>query len=164
MLNLKPQLREGEAVLGEYGATVYYVGPGLFRSSNVRLWLTNQRLILKAGLGPQRTLPLYAIADVREEKVAPTSPYTMVRLEFANGHLEWWTVQNQAQFLEALRSAQAQAPEIPEEASPATTSPAIRAAFGGTFLIIAVIGVCFILSAGLFAVVFGVLWFLAQGG
>jgi len=161
MLNLKPKLREGEAVLGEYGATVYFVNGNLVESSNRRLWLTNQRLILRAALPPQRTLPLYAIANFREEKVAW---YTAIRLEFTNGHLEWLTVQNQAQFLEALRSAQAQAPRIPEEASPATTSPAIRAVFGGGFLIIAVIAVCFLLSAGLFAVVFGVLWFLAQGG
>jgi hypothetical protein len=161
MLNLKPKLREGEAVLGEYGATVYFVHGNLVESSNRRLWLTNQRLILRAALPPQRTLPLYAIANFREEKVAW---YTAIRLEFTNGHIEWLTVQNQAQFLEALRSAQAQAPEIPEEASPATTSPAIRAVFGGIFLIIAVIAVCFLLSAGLFAVVFGVLWFLAQGG
>ena len=163
MLNLKPKLREGEAVLGEYGATVYLVHGNLGESAgNRRLWLTNQRLILRAALPPQRTLPLYAIANVREEKVAW---YTaMIRLEFTNGHIEWLTVQNQAQFLEALRSAQAQAPEIPEEAPKETRSTAIRAFFGGIFLIIAVIAVCFLLSAGLFAVVFGVLWFLAQGG
>jgi hypothetical protein len=122
MFDMKPALREGEAVLGEYGATVYQVKGKLSSSgSNVRLFLTNQRLILKAGLGPQRTLPLYAIRDVREEKVGL---YTMARLEFSNGHLEWFTVQDQPQFLQALRSAQAQAPEIlealPDEAKATT--------------------------------------------
>jgi len=160
MLNLKPELREGEAVLGEYGATVYQVRGHLSsRGSNIRLWLTNQRLILKAALGPQRTLPLYALANIREEKIAW---YTMIRLEFANGHLEWLTVQNQAQFLEALKSAQAQSPEIPETVSPATISPAITALFGGGLIFMVVIGACALLGMGLFVILFGVLWFIAQ--
>ena len=70
MLDLKPELREGEIVLGEYGATVYLVrGRWSSGGSNIRLWLTNQRLILKAGLGKQRALPLYTIATIREEKI-----------------------------------------------------------------------------------------------
>ena len=62
MFELKPELREGETVFGEYGATVYQVrGKISSAGSNIRLFLTNQRLILKAGIGPQRTLPIYAI-------------------------------------------------------------------------------------------------------
>lgn len=143
ILNLKPELREGETVLEEYGATVYRVrGHWSSAGSNVRLWLTNQRLILKAGFGPQRTLPLYAVVDVREEKIAW---YTMVRLEFANGHLERLTVQNQAQFLNALRTAQAKAPEIPEAVSPAIPiAPEIPTLFGAWALGIALMVSAFV--------------------
>ena len=85
MFDMKPELLGGESVLGEYGTTVYMVrGTISSAGSNVRLFLTNQRLILKAGLGPQRTLPIYAITNIREEKIGF---YTMVRLEFSNGHL-----------------------------------------------------------------------------
>lgn len=158
MLNLKPELRASEAVLGEYGATVYMVRDGLSSAgSNVRLWLTNQRLILKAALGPQRTLPLYAITDIREEKVAW---HTMVRLEFADGKLEWLTVQNQAQFLDALRAAQTQAPQIPEDAAPTAPSP-VATLFGGGVLFIAVLAAGALVCICLFLVMFGGLLFLA---
>lgn len=114
--NFKPELRENETVCGEYPATTHHVrGTGSPRNLNVYMWLTNQRLILKASLDPQRTLPLYALTDIREEMAGWLN---LVRLEFASGHLEWLTVQNQAQFLQALRAAQAQAPEIPEGVSP----------------------------------------------
>ncbi len=138
MFNLKPELREAEAVLGEYGATVYMVrGNVSSKGSNIRLWLTNQRLILKAALGPQRTLPLHTIVDIREEKIMW---YNMVRIEFAGGHLEWFTVQNQPQFLQALKAAQAQAPVIPESVPLATSGPVNTSSSKNGIVIIAVIG------------------------
>jgi hypothetical protein len=116
MAYLKPELIAEEVVLREYGCTVYMVRNGLSsRGSNVRLWLTNMRLILKAGFGPQRTLPLHAIVDVREEKIGF---YNMARIEFAGGHLEWFTVQDQTQFLAALQAARSGAPVVPVDAAP----------------------------------------------
>lgn len=160
MFTLKPELRENEAVQGEYGATVYRVRGALSSGgSNVRLWLTNQRIIPRAALGPQRTLPLYAITSIREEKVGW---YDMIRLEFTGEHLEWLTVENQPQFLQTLRAMQAQAPVIPEGISTATVSPAIPALFGGSMLLFAVIAACVLIGACLFIVVFGGLWFIAQ--
>lgn len=147
MLDLKPVLVEGETVLGEYGATVYRVrGRWSSAGSNVRLWLTNQRLILKAGLGPQRTLPLYAITNLREQKILW---YTMVRIEFDNGHLEWLTVQDQAQFLDALRTAQANAPKVPDTASYGSVSPVatgMLAVFGIVSVFIIAVFICMLLS------------------
>lgn len=147
MFNLKPELRENETVIGEYPATVYLSPKSVPRGSNVRLWLTNQRLILKAGLGGQRALPLYALVDAREEKA---SWVDVARLEFANGHVEWWSVSHQAEFLSALRAAQLLAPQIPEEAAPvspsSSTSAALPALFGGTVAVIAVIGLCVFMS------------------
>jgi hypothetical protein len=153
VFDLKPELRESEVVHGEYGTTVYRVRGNLSSGgSNIRLWLTNQRLILKAALGPQRTLPLYAITNVREEKIGW---HNMIRLEFAGGHLEWLTVQNQAQFLPALQAAQAQASEIPEGVSPAKASPGISALFGGILVFGAAIAGCALIGICLFLVVFG---------
>lgn len=147
MIELKPELREGETVLGEYGATVYQVrGNVSSRGSNIRLWLTNQRLILKAGLGPQRTLPLYALIGVREEKVMF---HTMARLEFTGGHLEWFTVQNQPEFLAALEAARANAPVIPQGVELAQTNPAIVGLFGGGILLFIALALLVVLGAGL---------------
>ena len=159
MLNLKPTLRDAEAVIGAYGATLYQVKGSLVRSSNVRLWLTNQRLILKAALGPQRSLPLYAIASVREEKV---SWYNVVRLEFTNGQLETLTVQNQAQFLQALAAAQRQAPEIPDEGPQATVSPAIQTLFGGGLAMIAAVSVVVLICGLMLVIAVGALWLLSM--
>ena len=160
MFTLKPELREHEVVQGEYGATVYQVrGAWSSRGSNVRLWLTNQRLILRAALGPQRTLPLYAITGIREEKIGG---YNLIRLEFRGAHLEWLTVENQPHFRQNLQATQAQAPEIPEGISPTTVSPALPALFGGSLLVMAAIAACALISAGLFCIGFGALWLLTQ--
>ncbi len=162
MFNLKPELRASEDVLGEYGATVYMVRDGISSAgSNVRLWLTNQRLILKAGLGSQRTLPLYVIASIREEKIAW---HTMVRLEFANGKLEWLTVQNQGQFLDALRAAQAQAPQIPEDSAPAAASSVGANRFGVGLIFVAILAAVALVCICLFLAMFGGLWFVGQTG
>lgn len=169
MLGLKPELSEGEVVLAEYGATVYMVQGNLSSpGSNIRLFLTNQRLILKAGFGTQRTLSLSAIADIGEEK---HNFHNMLRLEFRSGHLEWMTVQDQAQFIEALRSAHSQAPEIPEVmphaaletpgAFPQTEpySPAVKkVGLGAAAIILIVLAVCLVLGLCMFVVLSGVLF------
>jgi len=154
MLGLKPELSQGEVVLAEYGATVYMVQENLSSpGSNIRLFLTNQRLILKAGFGPQRTLSLSAIAGIREEKL---HFHNMLRLEFRSGHLEWMTVQDQAQFIEALRSAQSQAPEIPEVYP--QTAPYGRAVLGAGAIILIVLAVCLVLGLCIFIITSGVLF------
>ena len=150
MFEIKPELREGEAVLGEYGATVYQVKGKLSSAgSNIRLFLTNQRLILKAGIGPQRTLPIYAISNIREEKIGL---HTMVCLEFSNGHREWFTVQNQAQFLQALQAIQTQAPVIPQVVPQA---PAARTVSGKALAIVLSIVGCVLVCIILLAVLLG---------
>ena len=155
MLNPVPELRENETVIGEYPATVHQVQGNAVRGSNVRLWLTNQRLILKAALGSQRTLPLYALANFREEKV---SIYTLIRFEFSTGMIVWLSVRDQAQFLETLKAAQAQAPIIPEQPMPGSTSRVILAGIGVTAVISALVVIC----SCLFVAGLVVLWFLAR--
>ena len=164
MIGLKPELSEGELVLAEYGATVYIVRGNINSAgSNIRLFLTNQHLILKAVLGPQRTLSLSAIINIREEKIGF---FTMVRLEFASGHLEWMTVQDQAQFIEKLRSAKSQAPEISEVMPnaaietpgvfPQTTSggPEMKKTGLGTgVIILIVLAACVLLGLCVFGVI-----------
>jgi hypothetical protein len=154
VLGLKPELSEGEVVLAEYGATVYMVQGNLSSpGSNIRLFLTNQRLILKAGFGAQRTLSLSAIADIGEEK---HNFHNMLRLEFRSGHLEWMTVQDQAQFIEALRSAHSHAPEIPE-AYPQTT-PYGRAILVAAAIFLIVLAGCLVLGLCIVVITSGVLY------
>jgi hypothetical protein len=154
MFGLKPELSQGEVVLAEYGATVYMVQGNLSSpGSNIRLFLTNQRLILKAGFGPQRILSLSAIAGIREEKL---HFHNMLRLEFRSGHLEWMTVQDQAQFIEALRSAQSLAPEIPEVYP--QTAPYGRAVLGAGAIILIVLAVCLVLGLCIVVITLGVLY------
>jgi hypothetical protein len=154
MLGIKPDLSAGEVVLAEYGATVYmvrenYSSPG----SNIRLFLTNQRLILKAGFGPQRTLSLSAIAAISEEK---HNFHNILRLEFRSGHLEWMTVQDQAQFIEALRAAQSRAPEIPEVYP--QTAPYSRAVWVAIAIILIVLAVCLVMGLCIVVITSGVLY------
>ena len=158
VLDLKPTLRDDEEIIGAFGATVYQIAGSLVRSSNVRVWLTGQRLILKAALGPQRSLPLFKIASFREEKV---SWYTMIRIEFTNGHLEWLTVQDQAQFLRQLTTAQRQAPQIPDEVVEAAVSPAIQTLFRGGLLMIATVAVVVLICGFMLVLILGALWLLS---
>ena len=161
MPNLTPTLRDAEAVIAEYGATVYQVAGNMVRSSNIRLWLTDQRLILKAGLGPQRSLPLYMITGFHEEKI---SWYTMIRIEFTDGHSELMTVQNQAQFLEQLAAAQKGAPEIPEGIVGEAISPEVKNVFRTVLIVIGIIAAVVLICSVLFVLVFGALWFLSLQG
>lgn len=156
MVGVKPELRQDEVVVGEYGATVYQVkGKMSSAGSNIRLFLTNQRLILRAGIGPQRALPIYAISSIHEEQIGL---HTMACLEFSDGHREWFTVQDQAQFLQALRSIQAQAPVIPEVAPPV---PAARSAAGKALVIVLIIAGCVLVCIVLLAVLLGAfVWFM----
>jgi hypothetical protein len=145
MLNLQPDLREGETVLTEKGATVYLVR-GNYHSGGVnrRLWLTDQRLLLKAGLGPQRVWPLYTITDVGEQKLGW---YTMVRIAFSSGYVAWLTVQDQAEFVQALEQARANAPTTPDPPpSPKALGPTLN-----RVLLIAVLAIAGVLACAALA-------------
>lgn len=132
-------LRPGETALGAYPATVHKVRHGLAsRGSNVRLTLTNQRIILQSGLAA-RAVPLYALTGVEEK---PVMAYTMLHLTFANGHEEWWTVTRQAEFRQALDTARVTAPVIDEGITPQTFNASLPVWFGGAVIL-------FVLSAGL---------------
>lgn len=157
MFNFKPELREGETVIGEYGAFVYRSDGHVSSIGDpIRLWLTNQRLILKKSqLGPQRTLPLYLITNIREQEVTRV---TIVRVEFANGHVEWFsTIQNQSQFVDAVRTAQAQAPQVPDTASYPPISPRVPAMvmvfiiFMITVSACGLLGTCFVVAVTMLA-------------
>lgn len=160
MMNLTPQLHEGESIVREAGATVYMVRNGIRSGgSNVRMWLTNQRILLKAGLGPQRALPLSGIVKVSEEVV---NLFTLLRMDFDDNHSEWFTVQDQAAFIAQLEETRVHAPKLPYEAAESTAGVAKRL-FGLPLIIMAVIfGVGCICMVG-FVLVFGLLMALAGG-
>jgi hypothetical protein len=152
MLNLTPDLRANETILREAGTTVYRVRDGISSGgSNIRMWLTDQRLILKAGIGPQRALPLSHITMVREQKLMI---HTMLRVDFDDNHSEWFTVQEQAQFMELLEKARTTSPVLDYEPAPKSIAGKM---FGIPILIMAgiIIVTCicmlaFFLAAGYF--------------
>ena len=151
MLNLTPELREGETVIREAGTTVYMVRDGLStRGSNIRMWLTDQRLILKAGLGPQRTLPLSHITQVNEQRVAI---HNMLRVDFDDNHSEWFTVQDQAGFIELLEQARSKAPELTYEPAPKGIEGKLIGIplmiFAGIVIVFCICMVAFFLLSGL---------------
>lgn len=159
-MNLTPQLREGEQVVRETGATVYMVRNGMRSGgSNVRLWLTDQRILLKAGLGPQRALPLSGITKVSEEVV---NLFTLLRVDFDDNHSEWFTVQDQATFIPILESTRVNAPKLPYEAAESTTGVAKRM-FGLPLAIMAGIFAVGCLCMVAFVLVFGFLMALSGG-
>jgi hypothetical protein len=141
MLNLTPDLQPNETIVRETGATVYRVRNGLSsRGSNIRLWLTDRRLILKAGIGPQRALPLSHITGLAEAKVGW---YNMLRVDFDDNHSEWFTVQDQAQFIPLLEQVRTKAPELPYEPAPPGMAGKL---FGIPLLVMAVVVVVVVVA------------------
>lgn len=159
-MNLTPQLREGEQVVRETGATVYMVRNGIRSGgSNVRLWLTDQRILLKAGLGPQRALPLSGIVKISEEEV---NLFKLLRVDFDDNHSEWFTVQDQTTFIAQLEETRVRAPKLPYEAAESTVGVAKRM-FGLPLAIMAGIFAVGCLCMVAFVLVFGFLMALAGG-
>lgn len=152
MLNLTPELRANEIVIREAGTTVYRVRDGIStRGSNIRMWLTDQRLILKAGIGPQRALPLSHITQVAEQK---TMIYNMLRVDFDDNHSEWFTVQEQTQFIELLEKARLSAPVLDYEPAPKSI---VGKMFGipilimvGIIIVVCICMLAFFVTAGFF--------------
>jgi hypothetical protein len=141
MFNLKPDLRPGEAVLAEYGATLYLVqGTRSSAGANRRLWLTDQRLLLKAGIGLQRSYPLRLIASISEHKISWHEH--MLRIEFQNGELLWLTVQSQPEFVRLLEQTRLYAPALTWEMPPVKYGPR---QINRTILIIVLIIACIVM-------------------
>ena len=155
MFNLTPELRPGETIQRETGATVYRVRNGWSsRGSNIRLFLTDQRLILKAGIGPQRALPLSHITGLVEETVGF---FNMLRVDFDDNHSEWFTVQDQAGFRALLEQTRRTAPELAYEPAPQGIEGKL---FGIPLLIMAgvMILACFCLIVLFIVFGFGFFW------
>ena len=153
MMTLTPQLLDGESVVRETGATVYMVRNGIRSGgSNVRMWLTNQRILLKAGLGPQRALPLSGIIKVSEEVI---NAFTLLRVDFDDNHSEWFTVQDQSAFIALMEETRVNAPKLPYEVAESTAGTATRlfglplAIMAGIFAIGCICMVGFVLIFGL---------------
>ena len=115
MIKLQPDLIPGETILRDTRTTIYRVrGRWSAAGPNVKLWLTDRRLLTKAGIGPQRAWPLSALTRVSEQKA---SLYNMLHLEFGGEHL-WPTVLNQPESIQALEQARARVPVLPYEPAP----------------------------------------------
>lgn len=160
-MNLTPQLRDGETIIREAGATVYMVQNGIRSGgSNVRMWLTNQRILLKAGFGPQRALPLSGITGIGEEVV---NLFKLLRVDFDDNHSEWFTIQDQTAFITQLEETRMNAPKLPYEAAESTAGVAKRM-FGLPLILMAGIFVVGVICMVGFVLVFGLLMAMAGGG
>ena len=113
MSELKPNLLQGETVLREDRAERY--NRQLWSSSRKflpgRLWLTDQRLIFKSGLG-QYAYPLFAIANVRSEQTLSFVHH--LRVEFGNGGLERFLIEDEPGWVKAIEEAKVEAPVFQE--------------------------------------------------
>ncbi len=111
-ITFMPQFLPGEVVLKESRATRYYQ-PGR-RSSNGKLWLTNQRLIFKAGFGYQMAWPLFNVSQVT------TGVYGLLRIKvlhliFDNGREERFSIHQVENWPQEVLAARAGAPPLPAE-------------------------------------------------
>lgn len=111
-LSLTPELLPGEVVLKENRATRYYQ-PGR-RSSNGKLWLTNQRLIFKAGFGYQMGWPLYDVSQVTTG-VYGLFNIKVLHLIFDNGREERFSIHQGESWPQEVLAARAGAPPLPAE-------------------------------------------------
>jgi hypothetical protein len=107
--SLTPEFLSGEIVLKESRATRYQR-----KGSNGKLWLTDQRLIFKAGFGYQMAWPLYNVSQVT------TGAYGLfgikvLHLIFDNGREERFSVHEVESWPEAVLAAKASAPPLPGE-------------------------------------------------
>jgi hypothetical protein len=109
---LKPVLREGESVLVDTGAVDRRPGHASKDGmTGLRVWLTNQRLLLQAGFNRQRSYPLYLLRKVGEKQIGIYRP---VLLDFGEGQELLLDPMDKALFLNALQGARATAPTLPE--------------------------------------------------
>jgi hypothetical protein len=113
-LSLTPEFLPGETVLKESPATRYYQRGFRGGSSNGKLWLTNQRLIFKAGFGYQMGLPLYNISRV-ETGVYGLFNFKVVQLTLDNDRQERFSVHEVESWPAAALAAKLDAPPLPQE-------------------------------------------------
>jgi hypothetical protein len=97
-----PLFQQGEQVIRRGEATRYYKGKGGWSNTSGIIWLTNQRIVYLAGFGNQRNWPLDYIIKV-QTGIIDTVP--TVCIEFDNGMVEWFAVEEQRSWIEALQAA-----------------------------------------------------------
>lgn len=112
-LSLTPEFLPGETIIKESPATRYYQRGLKGGSSNGKLWLTNQRLIFKAGFGYQMSLPLYNLTGV-EPGVYGLFNFKVLRLTFDNGREERFSIHQIETWPEAVLAAKAGASPLPD--------------------------------------------------
>lgn len=112
LFSLMPEFLPGETILKESQATRYYQSGR--RSSNGKLWLTNQRLIFKAGFGYQMAWPLYNVSQVATG-VYGLFNIKVLHLIFDNGREERFSIHQVESWPEVILAAKADAPPMPAE-------------------------------------------------
>lgn len=112
-LSMTPEFLPGETIIKESPATRYYQRGLKGGSSNGKLWLTNQRIIFKAGFGYQMSLPLYNLTGV-EPGVYGLFNFKVLHLTFDNGREERFSIYQVETWPEAVLAAKAGASPLPD--------------------------------------------------
>lgn len=112
-LSFTPEFYPGETILKESRATRYYRRGLKSGASNGRLWLTDRRLIFKAGFGYNMTLPLYNISEVNIGTYGLFN-FKVLHLKFDNGREERFSIFEVESWPETLLAAKVEAPPLPE--------------------------------------------------
>lgn len=83
------------------------------------LWLTNQRLVYWAGFGNQRNWPLDHVVKVQTGVIDTVATVT---IEFDNGMVEWFALDEQNSWINAISGAVPRRP-IPKPSKPVAKTP-----------------------------------------
>jgi hypothetical protein len=112
-LSFTPEFYPGETILKESRATRYYRRGLKGGASNGRLWLTDRRLVFKAGFGYSMILPLYNITNVEIGSYGPFS-FKVLHVTLDNGQEERFSILEVESWPESLLAAKVEAPPMPE--------------------------------------------------
>jgi len=112
-LSFTPEFHPGETILKESRATRYYRRGLKGGASNGRLWLTDRRLLFKAGFGYSLTLPLYNITGVDVGTYGPFN-FKVLHVTLDNGREERFSILEVESWPETLLAAKVEAPPMPE--------------------------------------------------
>lgn len=97
-----PLFQQGEQVIRRGEAIRYYKGKNGWSNTTGNIWLTNQRIVYWAGFGNQRNWPLDHIVKVQPGMIDTVGT---VCVEFDNGMVEWFALDEQGSWIEAISAA-----------------------------------------------------------
>lgn len=153
-----PIFQQGEHVIRRGEVTRYYKGKNGWSNTTGVLWLTNQRLVYWAGFGNQRNWPLDHIIKVQTGIIDTVATVT---IEFDNGMLEWFALEDQNSWITAILGMMPSRPVLNPAPERSETAVSYASAPNKKLLVIALaamgIGLMLCMCAVLATVIFSVM-------